>query len=323
MKTYNLKVEEGGARLDSFLAYSLPEYSRSRLGALIAEGFVEVGGKKAKPSHRVKTGEEVTVSVPEPRPDAAEPQDLPLTVIYEDDWLVCVDKPAGLVVHPAPGHPDNTLVNALLHHVGGLSGVGGLIRPGIVHRLDKDTSGIMMAAKDDATHRALQDLFKARMVEKTYLALALGKLEGEGRIDSPIGRHPVDRKRMAAGVGRGRNAVTLWKALAAMKGATLLEIAIETGRTHQIRVHLASIGHPVAGDPVYGGDRINPAMDPALKKLIGNLGRQALHSWKLKFRHPSTGEELSLAAPIPEFLLALAPLFDRKDPWGLCGPERR
>lgn len=296
MEALTFVVEISGQRLDAFLAEAAPGLSRSRLKKLIEEGQVTVEGKPAKPSRKVLTGEVVRVLLPDPALDEAKPEDLPIDVLYEDDYLVAVAKPAGMVVHPAPGHAGGTMVNALLYRVGGLSGIGGVMRPGIVHRLDKDTSGVLLVAKDDATHRALQGLFKERELKKTYLAVVAGKLAGKGVIESSIGRHPVDRKRMASGVRGGRMAVSRWKAVAELKGATLLEVVIETGRTHQIRVHLASIGHPVAGDPVYsGGGRSGKSVAAAGEILSG----QALHAWRIEFIHPITGESLSITAPLP------------------------
>ncbi len=293
-------------RLDRYLAGLDLGLSRSRVHRLIEEGRVTVDGLPARPSLPLRGGERLRVEVPPAEPPRAEPEDLPLDLVYEDPWLAVVAKPRGLVVHPAPGPPPGPLVNALLHRCRALSGVGGVLRPGIVHRLDKDTSGLLVVAKDDPTHRALQAQFQGRSVEKTYLAVALGRLAGEGVIDAPVGRHPTDRKKMAAGAPRGREAVTRWRALQPLRGATLLEVRIETGRTHQIRVHLASIGHPVVGDPLYGGTRRarGEADTPARRRLMREA-RQALHAWRLRFRHPATGAALHLHAPVPADLRAL------------------
>ena len=263
-------------------------------------------GRPVRASHPLRGGEAVRVVIPPAEPAEAEPEDLPVEVVYEDSWLAVVGKPRGLVVHPAPGHPRGTLVNALLHRLRDLSGVGGTLRPGIVHRLNKDTSGLLVVAKDDGTHRALQAQFQGRSVRKVYLAVVLGGLQGEGVIDRTVGRHPTQRKRMAVDVPRGRPAVTRWRALEALRGATLVEARIETGRTHQIRVHFASIGHPVAGDLLYGGTgAARGVRDPVARRRLEAETGQALHAWQLGFRHPRTGEELSFQAPVPEPLARL------------------
>ena len=293
-------------RIDVYLARCDSGLSRSRVQKLIEDGQVTVDGRPVKPSAKLKGGERIRVEVPPPADPSAEPEDLPLELVYEDQWLAVVSKPAGLVVHPAPGHPSGTLVNALLHRCRDLSGVGGVLRPGIVHRLDKDTSGLLVVAKDDRTHRALQDQFQGRDVQKIYLAVVLGRLEGEGVVDRPIGRHPVDRKRMAVGAPRSRAALTRWRAVQRLRGTTLLEVRIETGRTHQIRVHLASLGHPVVGDPVYGGTRqARGVADTHVRRRLAEEKGQALHAWRLGFRHPHTGEDLSFAAPPPDSLVRL------------------
>ncbi len=295
-----------GERLDRYLAGACPELTRSRIQKLIRSGRVTVDGGGAAPGRRLRGGESVVVEIPPAEPASAAPQPLPVEVVFEDRWLVVVDKPRGMVVHPAPGHPAGTLVNALLHRCRDLSGVGGELRPGIVHRLDKDTTGLLVVAKDDATHRALQDQFKKRSVEKVYLAVVVGRLQGEGVVDRPIGRHPKDRKRMAVDAPRARPAWTRWKALQLLRGATLVEVCIGTGRTHQIRVHLASLGHPVAGDPLYGGVRRARGLgDPLARRLLEGAPAQALHAWRLVFDHPRTGERLRLVAPVPPDLARL------------------
>ncbi|MHB8766719.1 MAG: RluA family pseudouridine synthase [Deferrisomatales bacterium] len=305
-EVYEVVAEVGAGRVDRYLAGLGLPVSRSRLQSLIQDGRVTVAGVRVRASHRLRGGEPVRIEVPPPTPARAEPQDLPVDLVYEDRWLAVVSKPRGLVVHPAPGHPAGTLVNALLHRCPDLAGVGGVLRPGLVHRLDKDTSGLLVVAKDDATHRALQAQFQARSVFKEYLAVVVGRLEGEGVVDRPVGRHPTDRKKMAVDVARGRPAVTRWRALQALAGATLAACLLETGRTHQIRVHLASLGHPVAGDPVYGGAaRARGVADPrARSRLLRETG-QALHAWRLGFRHPETGEPLEFLAPLPPELASL------------------
>lgn len=302
MKTQKHTVLEGGERLDQYLGRVVEGHSRSYLKRLIDENLVTVGGKPAKASRKVAAGEEVVITLPDPVASQAAPEEIPLEIIHEDRWLLAVAKPAGLVVHPAPGHPGGTLVNALLHHISDLSGIGGVLRPGIVHRLDKDTSGVLLIAKDDQTHRSLQRLFKERRLEKTYLALVVGKMSGEGVIDTNIGRHRTNRKKFAAVREGGRTALTRWKALEALSGATLLEVRIETGRTHQIRVHLASVGHPVVNDPLYGGAVLAGRGKAAAARLKG----QALHAACLVLDHPATGERLNLTAAPPEDFQALA-----------------
>lgn len=306
-KTVDLIVETpGGERIDRYLARAVPEWSRSFLQKLIAEERVTMGGLPVRASRKAAAGERIRIEVPAPSPAEAGPEDIPLSVLYEDPWLLAVDKPRGLVVHPAPGHSSGTLVNALLHRCGDLSGVGGVVRPGIVHRLDKDTSGVIVVAKDDRTHRALQALFKERTVEKVYLAVVVGRLDGEGTVDRPVGRHAVDRKKMAADAPRGRPAITHWRAIEPLAGATLLEVRIETGRTHQIRVHLAAIGHPVVGDPLYGGAaRARGVADAPARRRLLREKTQALHAWRLAFPHPRDGLPVRLTAPVPEELLSL------------------
>jgi 23S rRNA pseudouridine1911/1915/1917 synthase len=285
--------------LDVWLARAVPELSRARAQALIAEGRALVGGQPVRASRRVRAGEPVTLSVPPPEPAVPQPEDLPLSVVYEDVHLLVIDKPAGIVVHPGAGAPAGTLVNALLFHVRDLSGVGGVARPGIVHRLDKGTSGLLVVAKDDATHRDLVSQFSGRQVEKTYLAVVAGVPRArEGTIEAPIGRDPVHRKRMSVRAARGRPARSTYRVLETLAGAALLEVRIHTGRTHQIRVHLASIGNPVLGDPVYGGRRTPIAAEAA---------RPMLHAARLSFTHPATGARVHFESPLPADFRALLP----------------
>lgn len=276
-------------RLDVRLSRLL-DITRSRAERLIREGHVQVDGKPVtKPGTKVAEMADIRADVPPPAPMEAQAEDLPLTILYQDAHLAVVDKPAGMVVHPAAGNPQGTLVNALLHHLDGLSGIGGTIRPGIVHRLDKDTSGLLLVAKDDRTHLALSEALKARTVHKTYLAVAQGRIKAEeGVIEAPIARHPSDRKRMAVVQG-GRFARTEYRVRAELRGATLLEVDLITGRTHQIRVHLAHIGHPLLGDPIYGG-----------RKPAVTAPRLMLHAWRIAFEHPITGLPMRFEAPPPD-----------------------
>lgn len=301
----SFRAIEGGERLDKWLAGQLPEYSRTQIQRWIAEGRVTSGARPLKANHRVSAGEEISVVVPEPEEYAVEPEPIPLEVLYEDDDLLVINKPAGMVVHPAAGNYHGTLVNAVLHHCPQLVGVGGVQRPGIVHRLDKDTSGVILVAKNDAAQQALQAQFKNREVHKTYLALVHGWMTPRrGEINAPIGRDPRNRQRMAVvPLARGRSAVTRYEvqeyfepASASRRSAgalspryTLVACHPLTGRTHQIRVHLAHIGHPIVGDPVYGGGRKSPLHCP----------RQFLHAERIRFRLPGTGQEVEFHAPLP------------------------
>ena len=300
-------VDEAGAgrRLDAWLAGAVPELSRARLQALIGEGRVTVSGRAARPSARLRPGQEVVLDVPAPVRAEPEAEDIPLVVVHEDEDLLVIDKPAGLVVHPGPGTPRGTLVNALLGQVRDLSGVGGVLRPGIVHRLDKGTSGLLLVAKNDLAHRDLALQFAGRSVEKEYLALVLGVPRArEGEVKAPIGRDPRNRKRMSVVASRGREARSTWRLVESFDGAALLRVRIHTGRTHQIRVHLGSLGHPVAGDATYGGTRTPPSRGAAARAALVALARPALHAASLAFRHPRTGEWLSFESPLPPDLEA-------------------
>ena len=286
-------AEESGERIDALLARTLEGLSRSAAQRLLEEGRVtrEEGGKALRKSDRVQAGEHITVVLPELAEDLPLiPQDLPLDVVYEDGDLIVVNKERGMVVHPAPGHPDGTLVNALLWHCGdSLSGIGGEKRPGIVHRIDKDTSGLLIVAKNDFAHHALSAQLQDRSLSRVYEAVVRGRLRADsGTIDRPIGRHPTDRKRMAVNEKNGRPAVTHWNVLARYAAYTHVRCRLETGRTHQIRVHMASIGHPLLGDGVYGA--------PCPEK---GLEGQCLHARELKFIHPRTGEAVHLATGLP------------------------
>lgn len=287
-------TEHAGVRLDAFLSAD-GALTRSQAARLIAEGRVRVNGKPAAKSARLSGGETVTVDVPQLRETALPPQDIPLDVVYEDDDVIVVNKPTGLVVHPAPGHPDGTLVNALLHHCGdSLSGIGGEKRPGIVHRIDRDTSGLIIAAKNDAAHLALSAQLKDHSLSRTYECLVTGNMKQDsGTVDAPIGRSSADRKKMAV-VPTGRRAVTHWEVVARYPGVTHLRCRLETGRTHQIRVHMAYIGHPILGDTVYGA-----------KKPVPGLTGQCLHATGLRFVHPRTGDPVELHCPLPPEFTAM------------------
>ena len=299
--------EQGGLRLDLFLTGREIGLSRSQVQRAVEEGRVQINGSPVRSGRKVKAGDKVAIRLPEARPSGILAEAIPLTILYEDASLLVIDKPAGMVVHPAAGHAVGTLVNALLHHCRDLSGIGGVLRPGIVHRLDKETSGLLVVAKSDEAHWGLAEQFKRHEVKKTYQALVYGdpKTDG-GRIEAAVGRHPTDRKRMSTKGSRGRSAVTIWRIRERYGVAALLEVDIETGRTHQIRVHLTDLGHPIVGDRVYGGaGRIRTVGDPAARARMKVLDRQALHAWHLAFTHPVTGEKMQFSAPLPEDMAVL------------------
>jgi 23S rRNA pseudouridine1911/1915/1917 synthase len=298
-----LVVDDAGAgeRLDAWLVRQLPGHSRARLQALIADGSVRVDGRSARASARVKPGQSISLAIPAPVAGVPAPEDTPLVILHEDLHLLVVEKPAGLVVHPGAGRTSGTLVNALLHRVRDLSGIGGVLRPGIVHRLDRGTSGLLVVAKDDATHRALAAQFAGRSVEKEYLALVLGvPARRQAAITTPIGRDPVRRKTMSVRAPRAREAHSSYSVVEAFDGAALLRVRIHTGRTHQIRVHLASIGHPVAGDAAYGGARIPSCRAAGAREALLSLRRPALHATHLAFEHPARGVRLAFDSPLPD-----------------------
>lgn len=299
--TIQVSEKDSGRRLDQFVADSEISLSRSQLKKLIEERAILLNDKPAKPGAHVKPGDLVSCVLPQPKPLPVEPEPLPLTILYEDPSLIVVDKPAGMVVHPAAGNPSGTLVNALLYHCKDLAGINGVLRPGIVHRLDKGTSGVMVVAKDDEAYHHLIRQFKNRTVVKTYLAIAYGRFNrDEGIVDAEIGRHPSERKRMSTHARRGRAATTTWKVRERFDGFAFLEIHPQTGRTHQIRVHLSSVGHPLLGDPLYGRKgRPGSIQDPALRGWIEELGRQALHAHRLGFVHPRTRDSVEFISPIP------------------------
>ena len=282
--------ESKNQRLDAFLASSLDGLTRSQATRLIESGEVAVNGRAVSKSYKLAGGEDIAVTLPEPEPVEAVPQDIPLDVVYEDADVIVVNKPSGMVVHPAPGHPDGTLVNALLYHCAGtLSGIGGALRPGIVHRIDRDTSGLIIAAKNDAAHQYLSAQLADHTLARTYECIVVGALrEDRGTVDAPIARHPTGRKRMAVVAG-GREAVTHWEVIARYPGYTHVRCRLETGRTHQIRVHMAYIGHPILGDTVYGA-----------KKEVPGLTGQCLHAVGLRFLHPRTHEVMELSCPLPD-----------------------
>jgi len=282
-------ANEAKLRLDQFLAKLLPEFSRSRLQQLIRDGFVRLNNKTSRPRQIVRGGDKIELTEPALEKIETLPEAIPLEILFEDDDLIVINKPPGLVVHPGAGHREHTLVNALLNHCETLSGIGGKERPGIVHRLDKETSGCLVVAKNDATHRDLSEQFAARTVEKIYLALVAGKLpKTAGVIEGKIGRHPVHRQRMSAATPRGRAAKTEYRLVRSSDRATLIECRLHSGRTHQIRVHLHHLGHPVLGDKVYA------------PRLAKDFPRHMLHAWKLGFRHPRTEEWKSFEAPLPD-----------------------
>ena len=297
-KEAQLPAESAGWRLDRALAAAIPTLSRERLKALVSAGEVELAGAVHRdPATKVKGGEAVAVNIPAPRPADAEAQDIPLTIVFEDEHLLVVDKPAGLVVHPAAGNLDGTLVNALLHHcAGNLSGIGGVARPGIVHRIDKDTSGLLVVARTDRAHAGLAAQFADHSIQRRYRAVVAGlPAPPAGRIEANLARSDANRQKVAVvHAPKGRHAITHYRVLEPLQKAALVECRLETGRTHQVRVHMAHIGHPLLGDPVYGQGR--------LAEVCRELGfrRQALHAAVLGFRHPVTKEELSFESPVPE-----------------------
>jgi len=294
METKELLVDEesGGKRLDVFLSENLKDLSRSRIQMLLKDGRITVDGKMKKPNYKIKAGEVVTVSIPKPNPIQVEAENIPLDILYEDDQIIVVNKPQGMVVHPAPGNYSGTLVNALLYHCKDLSGINGLLRPGIVHRIDKDTSGVLVVTKTDNAHLKIAEQIKEHSINRIYLTLVHGIVqEPGGMIDAPIGRHQVDRKKMAVQSKGGKRAITHYKVKERFTkdNYTYLEVKLETGRTHQIRVHMAYMGHPVVGDPKYGP-----------KKPHFNLEGQLLHAATLGFKHPVSNEYMEFSAPLPQ-----------------------
>jgi 23S rRNA pseudouridine1911/1915/1917 synthase len=299
---FAVSPEDSRKRLDHFLLEQDIPLSRSQIKRLIDEDLIQVNSAPSKPGYRLRSSDQVSVLIPDAQGINLDPEDIPLEILYEDRHLIVVNKPAGMVVHPAPGNYSGTLVSALLFHCRDLSGIGGRLRPGIVHRLDKDTSGLLVAAKQDQAHRNLAEQFKEHRVTRKYLALVCGSIpEDAGSIDSPIGRHPVQRKKMSSRAREGRRAVTHWKILERFNLFTLLEVQPQTGRTHQIRVHLSERGNPILGDPVYGGRKKGRVTeDPEVSFLIQRLRGLALHAGTLGFTHPQNGEYLEFSSPLPE-----------------------
>jgi 23S rRNA pseudouridine1911/1915/1917 synthase len=305
MFTYPSECEP--MRLDLFIISRLEGETRAAVQRLIEAGNVLVDGNPARSSLKLKGGEEVTVKIPAPAAAEPKPESIPLEVLYEDHDLIVINKPAGMVVHPGPGNSSGTLVNALLAHCSDLSGIGGELRPGIVHRLDQGTTGVLVAAKNDRAHQGLSAQFHVHSVKRIYQALVFGNPpEDSGKIEGIIGRHPTERLRQSGKARNGKHAVTRWRVKERYGRIALMELRLETGRTHQIRVHLTEAGFPLLGDPLYpDGGRVNNLADPRLKKMITSLGRQALHARTLGFIHPVTGEYLEFSTPLPADLQAL------------------
>lgn len=302
----SVPAEASGTRLDSYLATGLVEASRTRVQRAIEDGDILVNDRVVKPSYRIRVDDRIEVDLPEPPPTQLQPEPIPISVVYEDDDLIVVDKPAGMVVHPGAGIASGTLANALVYHFQQLSGPAASLRPGIVHRIDKETSGLMVVAKNDRAHEVLSEQFRMRQVFKMYITLVHGRVStAAGEINARIGRSPRVRTRMAVLRGdAGREAVTIFEVAERYTDFTLMKVQIKTGRTHQIRVHMAHIGHPVVGDEVYGSGRVKSVRDPQVRKEIQNIGRHFLHSAQLEFNHPTTGKRIELTSELPVELTA-------------------
>ena len=311
--TFRVGHAQAGGRLDALVASSVDHCSRSFAATLIRQGCISVDGAPKKPGYTVKAGEVVCGTIAPPETSSFLPENIPLHILYEDPELLVVNKVPGMVVHPAPGHRSGTLVNALMHHCPDLAGISGSLRPGIVHRLDKDTSGVLVVAKNSRAMHGLAAQFKSRDVRKKYLALVYGNpCEDTGSVDEPIGRHPVDRKKMSVTTHTPRSALTLWRVREKFKGACLLELDIRTGRTHQIRVHCKTMGHPVVGDSVYGNRGVKKRLAsifPEMDRAVVALDRQMLHAWRISFDHPATGARMTGEAPMPSDMTGLIGCF--------------
>jgi 23S rRNA pseudouridine1911/1915/1917 synthase len=295
-----------GKRLDAYIHERVNNYSRSLISQLIRDKHVSVSGEARKPGYRVKSGDHIAVEIPHAKASVFLPEPMDLSVIYEDECIIVIDKPPGLVVHPAPGHFSGTLVYGLLHHCPDLKGISGEIRPGIVHRLDKDTSGVIVCAKDGMSQLDLARQFKARIVRKEYIALVLGELKADsGKMDQPIGRHPSDRKKMSTRSKSSRIAETHWTIIDRFNGFSLVRVDLKTGRTHQIRVHFAAAGHPIVGDAVYSGKKTQRSALTEISRLVSTVTRQMLHAKSLRITHPKTREPISFEAPLPNDLVDL------------------
>ena len=310
-----VKPSDQDKRLDVLVASLLPDCTRTFVAGLIVAEHIQVDGQPKKPGYRVKSGQKISGLIPAPVSPVSvkfKPEPIPLDILHEDDHIIVVNKQPGLVVHPAPGHFSGTLVNGLLYHCPDLGGIGGELRPGIVHRLDKDTSGTMIVAKNDAAHRHLSRQFKSRQVKKEYLALVHGILKtATGSIKLPVGRHPVDRKRMSTISPKGRTAETAWRVKEEFQGFTLLLLNLKTGRTHQIRVHCAALHHPIVGDKVYRPRKLEKTIAKGRKRsdkllqVLKSVKRQMLHSWRLSFTHPHSAQTMSLESPLPQDMAGL------------------
>jgi 23S rRNA pseudouridine1911/1915/1917 synthase len=302
--TIQVGTQDAGMRVDTFLSTQVADLSRSYAAALIQKQQILVNAKPLKPSYKLKAGDCIHVRLPKPTQTRIIPEPIDLDVVFEDPYLIVVNKPAGLVVHPAAGHSSGTLVNALLNHCPDIEGIGGEQRPGIVHRLDKDTSGLLIVAKDNPTHNQLAQQFKNRKISKQYLAIIRGApVEDSGCIELPVGRHPLDRKKMSTISSKGRNATTIWHVKQRYQGATLIEADLITGRTHQLRVHFQAIGYPILGDPVYSGRRgiyRDIKAGHPLRPLLKWVNRQMLHACRMSLRHPHSGQQMTFSAPLPD-----------------------
>jgi 23S rRNA pseudouridine1911/1915/1917 synthase len=307
-----VKSSDEDKRLDVLVAALLSDCTRTFIAGLIAAEHIQVDGQPKKPGYRVKSGQKISGVIPAPVPVKFKPEPIPIDILYEDDHIIVVNKQPGLVVHPAPGHFSGTLVNGLLYHCPDLGGIGGELRPGIVHRLDKDTSGTMIVAKNDAAHHNLSRQFKSRQIKKEYLALVHGILKtATGSIKLPIGRHPLDRKRMSTVSHKGRTAETVWRVKEEFQGFTLLSLDLKTGRTHQIRVHCAALHHPIVGDKVYRPRKLEKTIvkghkrSEKLLQVLKSVKRQMLHAWRLSFTHPHSAKTMSLESPLPQDMAGL------------------